>query len=314
MKKLLKLIALLLLVNTALQGQYTPLVEEGKFWIYVNYENSDFPSTRSGHAITFLGDTTINALTYKKVYRLHLKGSHNCPPEEWPCWNADLPYQSESKQVISYIREDTTLKQVYNLPIINNSPCSDDEILLFDFSLQVGDTVNCSVYESIWASSANQYPAGIVDSIKIIEVEGKLRRALITHGFYTTNGLPFEIPIPIAEGFGYSDFGLFYEPLVGLTDYCEGQIDPCNLILSNSAVSPAQQINIFPNPSSGIFQVNLERENIKSIKAYSILGQLQKETQFENTIDLSTLASGVYLLEILSANDKRYLSKINKLN
>jgi len=316
MKKLLKLIVLLLLTNTMLNAQYTPLVEEGRFWIYLNYSPSsvDFPKAISGHAITFLGDTTINFIPYKKVYRLNLKGGENCPPVERPCWHFDIPYQTESKELMSYVREDTIQRQVYNLPIVNNSTCSDDEVLLFDFSLQVGDTLNCNVYEAIWASSTNLYQGGIVDSIKIFNVQNELRNTIFTYGFYNIIGLPAEIPIPISEGMGYANFGLFYEPLLQFYELCEGDIGNCNLILSNNSVGNSQQFNAFPNPSNGLFQISMEKESIKIIKAYSILGQLIKEVHFQNSIDLSTFEDGVYLLELTTKNDERFITKINKQN
>jgi len=58
----------------------------------------------------------------------------------------------------------------------------------------------------------------------------------------------------------------------------------------------------------------MEKESIKIIKAYSILGQLIKEVHFQNSIDLSTFEDGVYLLELTTKNDERFITKINKQN
>ena len=193
MKQLFTLITLILLNSTILTGQYVPFVEEGKFWIYLNYSNPDFPDPASGHAITILGDTIINSTDYKKVIKLNLKGGHDCPPADMPCWDFDYPYQTESQSLDGFIREDVLEKKIY---ILKDSDTGEEE-LLFDFSLNVGDTLNNAVYESIWASSTDLYPGGIVDSIKVVDVYGKLRNTIFTFGYNKIVGLPFETEMAI---------------------------------------------------------------------------------------------------------------------
>ena len=170
-----------------------PLVEEGKFWIYKTHFQSDMPSGISGHAITFQGDTIINSLSYKKVYRLELKGDHNCPPHERPCWDPHYPYQAESRALHSFIREDLMERKVYHLPLSDNNSCSPDEHLLIDFSLEVGDTLNDCIYDVIW--TPNDPNIGVVDSIKIQNAYDKDRNTLFTYGFHFSIGLPFPLSL-----------------------------------------------------------------------------------------------------------------------
>ncbi|CAI8421639.1 MAG: Uncharacterised protein [Flavobacterium sp. SCGC AAA160-P02] len=59
--------------------------------------------------------------------------------------------------------------------------------------------------------------------------------------------------------------------------------------------------SIYPNPTSQSINVK-GIENIKSIKIYSILGSLQKEVSQSNQIDVSKLASGVYIVKIDNGN------------
>ena len=90
--KSLVLIFLLSFAPKMLQGQYIPMVEEGKYWIYLNYYISgDNFLPVSGHAITIEGDTIINSISYKKVYKHLLKGGHPCMYP--PCWQ--FTYRSE---------------------------------------------------------------------------------------------------------------------------------------------------------------------------------------------------------------------------
>jgi hypothetical protein len=126
--------------------------------------------------------------------------------------------------------------------------------------------------------------------------------------------LPFETEIPIAEGLGFKDYGIFYKPQSGFVDYCEGEMEQCNLILSIESTQLQEEINIFPNPSNGVFQVSINLENLKSLRAYSILGQLKKESKFTNKIDLSNLECGLYFLEIITKDDNRIIRKIEKEN
>lgn len=299
-------IILLILIANVVHGQYTPFVEEGKFWIYKNHLSQELPSSISGHAITFSGDTIINSLTYKKVYKLHLKGEHDCPLNEQPCWSFDYPYQTEVKVLTSFIREDTLNKKIYTLP----DSIGSQEQLLFDYSLKVGDTLNLKVYESIGASNTKFFPGGIVDSIKSVNTHGKLRNTIFTYGLYAIQGLPFETAILLSEGLGFREFGIYIIPKSIFVDYCEGEIEQCNLILSNESIQVQKKVNIFPNPSTGIFQVSINQDNLKSLRAYSIFGQLRKESKFSNKIDLSNLENGLYLLEITTRNDEKILKKI----
>ena len=243
-----------------------------------------------------------------------MKGENECPPWEFPCWEFDLPYETESKWIMSFIREDTLERKIYNLPNSSNDFCETDEYLLFDFSLNIGDPLNSCVYETIWASSVYPSGGGIVDSINIIQTHDKLRSTIFTNGFFKVYGLPHETIIPISEGLGYKDYGIFYRVQSRFVDYCEDEIEQCNLILSNKLIKKEKKINIFPNPSNGIFQVSMEREKLQIIKVYSILGQLKKESKLTDKIDLSEFADGIYIMEIITENNERIVKKIKKEN
>lgn len=294
------------------QGQYIPMVEEGKYWIYKNY-SSDYepPQAVSGHAITFLGDTVINLMNYKKVYKLLLKGHHNCPFP--PCFDFTFPYQSESKELIAFIREDTVEKKVFNLPYVNFGFCDTTEYLWFDFSKGIGDTLNSCLYEFIGADPV-QYPDfGLVDSIHSTERFGKLRNTLFTTGFDLSFD-PATTTILILEGVGLEYFGLFQNPLSLLDDFCEGGMFQCQLLSSNSDPESEKPINIFPNPTTGIVNFSPEESALKSIRVYSATGVLQNEFINTHTIDLGNLARGVYFLELTSSNNQRMITKIIKEN
>ncbi|MEO1415146.1 MAG: T9SS type A sorting domain-containing protein [Bacteroidota bacterium] len=59
-------------------------------------------------------------------------------------------------------------------------------------------------------------------------------------------------------------------------------------------------VNVFPNPSTGIFQIFQKNVQIRSIHVHNLLGQRMKENMqwSQGKIDLSDLDSGIYFLEI----------------
>ncbi|MFK7774967.1 MAG: T9SS type A sorting domain-containing protein [Saprospiraceae bacterium] len=305
--------ALLFSPLNQLLAQYIPMVEEGKFWIYNVHSNPDFPSSESGHAITFLGDTIINSLNYKKVYKLELKGEHGCAVIEMPCWDFDYPYQTEEKKLISFIREDTTEQKVYNLPV-SSIFCETEEHLIFDFSLDVGDSLNHCIYDFIDANDIYANDWGIVDSIKIIQRYGVDRPTLISNGIIYWQGLPIEGKAIISQGFGLDFYGIFHEQLTFISDFCEGEIDQCELILSASSIEKNNEVKIFPNPSKGVFHISLKEEKIEFIKVYSLLGELKSEFQNTDNIDISDFPNGVYFLELITKDKERLVKKVLKEN
>lgn len=76
--------------------------------------------------------------------------------------------------------------------------------------------------------------------------------------------------------------------------------------ISITGVGIAQQekseITIFPNPSSGIFNINFGDENISSVEVYDMQGRKVYEQKIaqkkEVAIDLSSLVAGVYVIKV----------------
>jgi len=309
----LALIFLFSFLTAIIHGQYIPIVEEGKYWIYLYHFDSDHPVPVSGYAITFEGDTIINSLSYKKVYLYGLAGEHNC--QFPPCFQFDIPYQLTGKELVSFIREDTVNKRVFNLPILNYDIfCDANEYLMFDFSLGIGDTLNSCIYEFIGGDLNEQPPFGIVDSIKTTEKFGKNRTTIFTTGYPSWAYLPVHGEVLILEGVGHENYGIFHEPLSFLVDFCEGGMEACGILSSYSSIENKKEVKIFPNPTNGIFRISIEEEELKSIRIYSMMGVLITEFSHTNTVDLSHLEGGIYLIELISKDDERFVRRIIKEN
>jgi hypothetical protein len=310
-----KLFTLLLISSIAVKpsyGQYIPIVEEGKYWIYLNHFDGQPPMPVSGHAITLQGDTLVNSLSYKKVYWYKLSGWHNCPYP--PCFQFHIPYQAESKVLIALMREDLVQKKIYNLPLTDFGFCSPAEHLLFDFSLAIGDTLNDCLYDFIGAHPENHESAGLVDSIHAEQRFGKNRNTLFTYGIPWYGGDPFYWQVLILEGVGLEYYGIIHQPLSYLVDFCEGGMGVCDLILSTPSIEPNQVPTLFPNPTDGMVQISGEMETLQSIRIYSAMGLFIAEFPNTGAIDIRNLEAGIYFVELISEKNERIVKKVVKAN
>jgi hypothetical protein len=61
-------------------------------------------------------------------------------------------------------------------------------------------------------------------------------------------------------------------------------------------------VKIHPNPATNILKVS-GVSNIDSVKVYSVLGRLEKEVFNTHQIDISDLASGVYMVKVNNGSD-----------
>ena len=81
----------------------------------------------------------------------------------------------------------------------------------------------------------------------------------------------------------FDSFSLNGNELLGLEDF-------------NSSV-----LAVYPNPATDKITID-GVENISSIKVYSISGRLEKEVFNSNQVDISNLASGIYLVKVSNGN------------
>jgi len=74
----------------------------------------------------------------------------------------------------------------------------------------------------------------------------------------------------------------------------------------------ARSISVYPNPANDA--ITLEIESLESVEIYSMAGDLIKTTATSvNTIDISFLASGNYIVVARDSKGKNFFSKIQKI-
>jgi len=286
------------IINQVYAQKYQPLVEEGKYWIYGHYNTNLCiqMGQKSTEIRYFSGDTIIQGRSYKKLV------SSFVPPNV-------LPYKIISKQSLCYMREDTLQRKVflYNIDEIV-FPCVDSsEVCIWDFSLQIGDTLpDClfSIFNPVDFGEDKKY---VVDSIKLMKNYFNLN---LNHFYY--HGIPPGIcgdlslnTVNFVEGFGMEDGPIYKRFGTYLINYCEGTLADCNIISSTKDFATnSNQLKIHPNPSNNIIHIDgLQAE--ANVQAQNINGQIIKTvTTIDSQVDISDIPSGLYIFEIQNKDVK----------
>ena len=224
------------------------------------------------------GDTTINANSYQK---LNLDYLYYADP--WYCVNGGT-----FSTIAGFIRQEGP-EVFFRYP-------NGNEAILFDWSLEVGDTIPGEiVYSPEFQGSVLR-----VESIDSVEVGGEWRKRF--HSEWNEGW--------IIEGVGHSGglIEFFGASLAGNNQLvCYGESDvplypqfsSCSFVV-NVDEETDEILVISPNPSTGTFRVETPQKSIYRI--YSAFGSLVKEGQLDGAseIDLSSEPNGIYLITIES--------------
>ena len=280
---------------------YFPLPTSNAQW-NCSYAQGWFSGPNSGvdgYEMSYIitGDTLIGGITYSKLNK-----SVNYTVNEY---YSGVHFYSSTYEGISYagcFRNDSINQRVYYMPVD-----SSNEKLLYDFSLQVGDTVG-----DWWNSDYNPLMYTIiVESEDSILVNGTYRRRLkLTE---TAND-----PGYLIEGIG-STFGLL-NPLAyfenigsldcfsvnGQTLFPDGS-SPCMLVDQINDLTPSSTFSIHPNPAKEFIYLNVPVKTTPS--SYEITdctgkiiqtGRVLIQSENEQSINISNLPAGFYFLSVIN--------------
>jgi len=273
----------LFILNTHSQN-YNSTAVEGVHWIVVNdYVSTPYPIDGLWEYYA-TGDTLIGNKVYKKIFKRELSTQQEFPPFE-PVGDYELH---------GLLRDDTINKRLYAIQFSNiNSGCpANAEYVLFDFSFEIGDTVD------LCASPV--YSPFVIQNIYTEDILGFSTKV-------------FEGVEYLYEGMG-SNYGLFedmFAPvkkdekyLYRTTLYYYCRETPCNLLLSTDEPELKMAFEIFPNPASEILYIKKPGGIVMlSLEVYNHLGQIKFQS-FGNydDIDVSSFEKGIYFLKIESEN------------
>jgi hypothetical protein len=286
--------------------QYHPLVKEGKYWIYGHYASSEcFQLWQIATEIRyFFGDTIINGQTYKKLISSFVPVS--------------LPYNITSKKSLCYMREDTIQRKVF---IVNYNeyvfPCADgNEVCIWDFGLNIGDTIKNCTYDIFYPIDFGSLTHNIIDTIQNLpSIWGFEQKHFFTIGISPGQcNDPGIFPVSYIEGFGMEDGPMLKNFGTYLSDFCEGTLEQCNIIISGTKDTPfdnSSRITISPNPSSEFITI----ETALDINVVEIIDQNGMAVLRVNDkeIDVSNLIPGVYFVRCTTLEKEMYYNKFIKI-
>lgn len=255
---------------------YTPLVVDSTHWIIEHCDFSALPPSGNAWEYYILGDTVVNLIQYKKVYT-----------RGWDFIFCNITQPNSPYQLFSLIREDTINKKVYSTGGGLACPSGNDT-LLYDFDLQITDTINTCI-------------TGF-ETISTITLGNPW---LLSRKFTTNNNYE------LYEGVG-SNFGLFERMELSvsgggdprLTHFCRGDISNCGLTVSiNNEANYSELKNVYPNPITNNLIINYELDGSKKleIEIYSIDGKIQFSGNMITdriNIDVSNFSPGIYFIKL----------------
>lgn len=276
---------ILLTVSLSTRGQeYVPLIDTSRIWNVAEL----FP--HGGGALNYeylFGDTvTIGNTLYVEV--------------------------KVNSEVFGYLREDTLSRRVYYRSIWD-----DESALLYDFSLEEGDTIQ------LYGDPGHKYTVLQVDSVELLNGDVR-KRWIFSLEFYYTNAVWI-------EGIGNTTIYLLNS---GDLDYCTVEtvtlcvheneelvymndtFDTCYLDWVNVSETDIESIKVYPNPTKG--QITFSIPNVSSHKnptlhiinsfgqTVKVLCIQEKQTQ----IDITGLPAGSYFYWFYDGKHQLYAGKI----
>lgn len=307
MKSYFLLICLIIGYSITAQTYY-PLPESGAVWNRNGNVYCPNVDPLSGvpvkYSIVLAGDTLINGISYHKLVTPYYYAGSLCTTDP-PSYDI---YQGA-------IRQDVTAKKVYIYP----KSGANSEKLLYDFTLEKGDTVRG--YLALYTGT-NPGNANIVESIDSVLVGGvyhkrwllnKNYNAYLIEGVGCTYGLIS--PLPPKNTADAPMLTILCFKVNEVTVYPANATD-CKIIVTslNEEENKTASLAVFPNPSQGSFTISYT-DLIKEIQVHDVLGKeiLKKQPDQASSFELNGLEKGTYILTFVDKYNRISRKKIIRI-
>lgn len=297
----------LLLLNTSVTfsfGQNFDYFENNPEWS--GRLTNNFGYQKIDYVNYLLGDSIINSQNYHKVYQRGLKTNYNMDFQVI----SEIPFDD----YYGLIRQEE--KKIY---FINQYWDFDEEELLYDFDLNLGDTLP-HTYNSSSTWPEEDILIIAIDSINIngnYHKKFKLSEGLINlsvdtlvEGIGHKNGFIYQILDPFEE----SSFAKCYRQNEEV--YYSFDALSCDFNVSVIENRESVEIEIFPNPAATTLHIKStiysDNESFRFV-IKDELGRIVKTEQLDShikTIDITNLASGLYIGCVYSLNEIIFNDKI----
>lgn len=291
-------------INTTLTfGQQNHYFIDNARWVYQTEESAELGQINFYSGLeenTILGDTLLDGITYKKLYK-RFKHTNSVRPPLPNQGSTTIGYESKGPM---FIRYEESENKVYFKESADSS-----EVVMYNFNLELGDSIPLK---------SEYFQANIIKRIDTISVFG-INQALlvldtlslptrngIINGVGSLNGLTFYQPtLPaLSGGILMTEMVCFeYENNTFKSPWAEQNLFPCPSIsefIASSNVVEIEPVNIFPNPNNGNFFIQIPENYIGSkFTIYNLNGQIQQSFTLQNIKNEIILdAQGLYFYTI----------------
>lgn len=269
---------------TKINAQFAPV---GSTWNFIYYGRPNLPGPgTSNEKLIAIADTLLDGKIYSKIVDEYLS----------------IVYLTINSSKVYYYK-----KNQHNL--------------LFDFNSKKGDTLELDYYNGGWGDQGIIRKRQIkIDSIYSISDKMGTAIKCFTYSIFDSLSSRFVWGNTICEKFNYDDsnYGLFTlnlgEPFDGgsfaFTCYFEPNgykfilVDSaeCNTVSVDEVKSKENTFTIYPNPAQNRLLVEGSLP-IQSLELYSLEGKLLISDQHSNSLDITGISNGLYVVKITSNNN-----------
>ena len=286
-------------LSLVLRGQtsvYHPFPDSNAVWNFDSYQycGLGWDRWRYEYSIVMTVDTLINETTYRKLEVPIRIVSSNGQCYMTGTWTNPGYYAAS-------IRQDTAERKVYIVPRYQTS-----EQLLYDFNLQVGDTIEGYLHRPFpYTNFRNTVQS--IDSVLVGDTYRKRWNINEGYGIYFVEGIgsSYGLIQPLPTALDFEDYYLTCFRQDDIPLFPETITDCETITPVHYPVFRSNPVKIFPNPSGGKFI--LEAEMAISVEIYNafdmkVLTIFPADLQNSIEIDLTGFPKGIYFARINSRN------------
>ncbi len=306
MKSNALLVILLFFSGKMVFGQTPNYLADGSKWRInsVGLSNTTPCWTEGKYVVEIVGDSVIGGLTYKHLIYHGVMSESPINPLPGVICNADYTFSN----LYGFVRQ--AGKKVYSYDLINSV-----DTLLYDFDLQVGDTLPLTIINSdtaITVTAITNFQVGnetrsIFDLSTNLGVSEKLIEGIGHNKGFLGHMQPFE--------FFESDLICYSR---NDTTYYDNGVDVCDLNVGLNEFQSKIEVDVYPNPTSDFVTItSAHMGEIQSFEIVDLLGakcaiMVDFSSNEKAVVNLESLASGNYILQLYQRNGEVYRLKIVK--
>ncbi len=315
MRKLAVIFVFTFILGKSVAQNYVPMPMQNCFWTVDHHAQcwwlvpgpGDSYETYTVYPTT---DTLINSTRYIKFYLTDHDTSFG-----FGC----MGFFQRNAGYWGGVRQDTANQKVYHKP-----PGNGNEIMLYNFNVNIGDTLK---------GAYNSYPTAprIVQNIYYQNFSDGVCRRVYTFKYpcsYQVGGPPpynFNLYDKLIEGYGmntgfdnpYSgiNIGINLQEFYSNAMYINSQqimwastTNTCVQYIGLKENSISNEITIFPNPITDVITIEANNDSDLSFTLHNILGNVILNSN-KNSIEVSHLTKGVYFLKCSNSKTGEVITK-----